>query len=307
MIRRRNGLEFSVTSLNILLLITNREMEINPEIPKGRGQKGKKGDAYEYKVKRFQFYDPTIKRMRVKVINLATSTEEEAEIKGRLWIEEMKANLEKRKKEIFSVPDEPFDIKRDKNSGLSVCMLASTRAGKTTLLEYMLENFFSDHISVLMTESLQSKAYDEIKKLVDCTMPCYNPKVVAAMYKINKGLDNKFEFLPILDDVIGEKNDGQVKKLLCVYRNSRLSSIFSMQSPILMNSTGRGNINHILLGHLNSDQNIETTIKMYLLSFFPSDLKMQDKIKLYKSLTSDYHFLHINNLEDKVCRIKISL
>jgi len=74
-----------------------------------------------------------------------------------------------------------------------------------------------------------------------------------------------------------------------------------------MNSTGRGNVNHILLGHLNSDQNIETTIKMYLLSFFPSDLKLQDKIKLYKSLTSDYHFLHINNLEDKLCRIKISL
>ena len=71
------------------------EIMTEPEV-KGRGQKGKKGNEYEYKVKRFQYYDPTIKRMRVKVINLATSTEEEAELKGRQWIEEMKANIEKR-------------------------------------------------------------------------------------------------------------------------------------------------------------------------------------------------------------------
>ena len=74
-----------------------------------------------------------------------------------------------------------------------------------------------------------------------------------------------------------------------------------------MNSIGRGNINHIFLFKLNSDEAIEKAIKAYLLSYFPSSFKMVDKIKKYKELTDDHCFFWINNLDGIVKRSKIIL
>lgn len=263
---------------------------------------------YEYKVKRFQFYDPTVKRMRIKNFNLAKMTEQQAEEKGRAWLEEMKKKTDDKKEKSIKelIPDCEFKLPRDKESGISICMIASTRAGKTTMLEHILDNYFDDHINVLFSNSLQAKAYDQIKK--SCiSSALYHPQIVKDMYKINKELKNKYEFLTILDDVVDEKHDKELMKLLTIYRNSRMSCIIAAQSPNIMNSIGRGNINFVLLGRLNSDETIEKVIKKYLLSYFPSDLKLQDKMKLYRELTEDYHFLMIDNINDSICRTKIEV
>jgi hypothetical protein len=74
-----------------------------------------------------------------------------------------------------------------------------------------------------------------------------------------------------------------------------------------MNSVGRTNINHIFLFKLNSDEQIEKAIKCYLQSYFPSKLKMVDKIKKYKELTDQHHFIYINNIDSKIIRTKIKI
>jgi hypothetical protein len=74
-----------------------------------------------------------------------------------------------------------------------------------------------------------------------------------------------------------------------------------------MNATGRTNINHVFLFKLNSDEQIEKVIKTYLLSFFPTGLKMADKIKKYKELTEDHHFIYINNLTGETYRTKLNI
>jgi hypothetical protein len=74
-----------------------------------------------------------------------------------------------------------------------------------------------------------------------------------------------------------------------------------------MNATGRTNINHIFLFKLNSDEQIEKVIKTYLQSFFPTGLKLADKIKKYREITDDHHFIYINNLTGQTIRTKLNI
>jgi hypothetical protein len=43
-----------------------------------------------------------------------------------------------------------------------------------------------------------------------------------------------------------------------------------------------------------------------LSSYFPKDLKMDDKIRLYRELTQDHYFLFLNALEGKIYRSKVN-
>ena len=52
----------------------------------------------------------------------------------------------------------------DPKFGVSFIMCGSTRSGKTTLLNYLWKKHFQNHISVLMSNSLNSDAYDMLKK-----------------------------------------------------------------------------------------------------------------------------------------------
>jgi hypothetical protein len=94
-------------------------------------------------------------------------------------------------------------------------------------------------------------------------------------------------------------------KLLTIYRNSGLSTIISVQSPILLNTASRGNVNFVLLGKMNSDENIEKVVRMYLMSFLSG--RVDDKIREYKRLTEDHHWLLVNNLTGEVFRTKIAV
>ena len=72
----------------------------------------------------------------------------------------------------------------DAKFGCSFIMCGSTRSGKTTLLNYLFKRHFSNHVSVIMSNSLHSDAYDYLKK--QCvTSDFYHPEVLKDMYKIN--------------------------------------------------------------------------------------------------------------------------
>jgi hypothetical protein len=133
--------------------------------------------------------------------------------------------------------------------------------------------------------------------------PLYIPKLVKEGYDINKNTKNHYDFLYILDDVVSAKFDKELLKLLAIYRNSNLSAIISIQSPVLLNSATRGNLNYVLLGRMNSDEQIEKTVKMYLTSYL--DGKMTDKIRKYRELTENHYWIVVNNLTGEVYRTKI--
>jgi dephospho-CoA kinase len=197
-----------------------------------------------------------------------------------------------------------FDFELPENGGVSVALLGSTRSGKTTFLKYLLDKHFPKHLKVLMSNSIHAPIYKDMKDMVKS--PLYIPKLVKEGYMINKETKNHYDFLYILDDIVTGKFDKELLKLLAIYRNSNMSAIISIQSPILLNSATRGNLNYVLLGRMNSEEQIEKTIKMYLTSYLEGK-NMTDKIKNYKALTEDHFWIVINNLDGSVYRTKLKL
>jgi len=192
----------------------------------------------------------------------------------------------------------------DRSSGCSFLIMGSTRSGKTTMMNYIYDSIFKNHITVLHTYSSQASIYRGISK--SCLIcPQFYPELIDDTYKINKKTDNEYEFLHIIDDVVDNKNDPQIKRLLTILRNSRISGIITGQSLTIFNNIARGNINYVLLGYLNSDAAVEQCIKAYLLSYFPTKMNMIDKIKRYRELTSDHHFFVIDNIHGEIFRTKL--
>ena len=67
------------------------------------------------------------------------------------------------------------------------------------------------------------------------------------------------------------------------------------------------NFTFILLFRLNSTEQIEQTIKMYLRGVFPQGWSYDMKIAEYKRLTADHHFLFLDNWAGRLTRCRLDL
>ena len=191
------------------------------------------------------------------------------------------------------------------SGGITIAMVGSTRSGKTTLLKHSLLNVFDSHLGVLMSPSLHAPVYEEMgKKMVKC--PTYVPEVIDEMYKLNKETKNHYPFLVVLDDVVTAKFDKTLMKSFTIYRNSGITTVMSVQNPIILNSVTRGNINVMLLGYLNSDEACEKAIRMFCYTSIPGR-NIEAKIHEYKRLTMDHHWLMINHLTGEMTRFRLRL
>jgi hypothetical protein len=192
----------------------------------------------------------------------------------------------------------------DPKFGVSFILCGSTRSGKTTMLNYLYKKHFENHISVLMSNSLQSDAYDYLKKRC-VNSDFYFPEVLKDMYKINHATKNHYEFLAIIDDVPDKREDAEIKRLMTIYRNSRISCVVCAQGLTMMNKLARGNINWVFLGRMNSSAEIERNIKDFLSGHFPTNMKMTEKIKLYQALVADYCWIVLDNINGHIFRTKL--
>jgi hypothetical protein len=201
-------------------------------------------------------------------------------------------------------PDAPFELELPESGGCSIALIGSTRAGKSHCLIKLLNMYFKNHCGVLMTGSEQAPIYKGAPKHI-LQAGKFMPRVIKDMAMINKHTDNNYEFLAVLDDIVhGVKFNPEILKLLCVYRNSNVSTIISAQAITLLNSAGRTNINFVCLFKLNSDEQAEKVIKAYLNSYFPPKMKMSEKIRAYREACEDHHFFVVDNYNGKVFRTK---
>lgn len=204
-------------------------------------------------------------------------------------------------------PVKKFDLERDPRFGTSFMILGSTKSGKSTMLNFILKKYFKESVNVLMSQSLHADIYKDARRTMACA-PTYIPELVRTCYLINKnvGVKHQYDFNIILDDVVGGKNDTQMTRLLTIYRNSRVSCCLSAQSPIMLNSTGRNNINHVLLGRFNSDESVKYAVEKFLRTYFPRDMRIIDCMRAYRELTEDHTFFWVNTLEGTVCRVRLT-
>ena len=112
----------------------------------------------------------------------------------------------------------------DSKFGCSFLLCGSTRSGKTTILNYIYSKWFRKYITTVMSNSLNSDAYDFVKRSAILS-DLYHPELLKDMYAINHATKNHYEFCIILDDLSNVKNDKEYKRLLTIYRNSRISCI----------------------------------------------------------------------------------
>lgn len=192
----------------------------------------------------------------------------------------------------------------DPKFGVSFILCGSTRSGKTTLLNYLWKKHFQDHISVLMSNSLNSDAYDMLKK--KCVKSdFYFPEVLREMYKINHETKNHYEFLAIIDDVPDKREDPEMKRLMTIYRNSRISCIVCAQTATMVNKMARSNINWVFLGRMNSSSEVERNIKDYLQGHLPTTMKMTEKIMWYKKATEHYQWIVLDQINGNMFMTKL--
>jgi GTPase SAR1 family protein len=188
----------------------------------------------------------------------------------------------------------------------SFCLIGATRSGKSTLLNHLIQKYMRQKINILMTESPNGDIYKESGFKQDCVLcPAYIPELVKDCYLINKGTNNRYDFNFVMDDLVGFRSDKQMKKLLTIYRNSNMGVCITGQTVSILDTTARFNVNFVFLGRTNADKEIENICKQFLASFFPSTMRMVDRIKTYKMMTSDYHFICLDNIIGDVFLTKI--
>jgi hypothetical protein len=197
-----------------------------------------------------------------------------------------------------------LNIPDPETGGMTVALVGSTRSGKTTLLNHIFDRYFDKHVGVLFSPSLHAPIYKDVKTLAKS--PFYLPCIIDEMYKINKDTKNHYPFLAVLDDVVTAKFDKTLMKSFTIYRNSGITTIMSVQNPIIFNSVTRGNFNVIMLGYLNSDEACEKVIRMFCYASIPGK-NIEEKIHEYKRLTTDHHWLYIDHLTGDMCRFKLKL
>jgi hypothetical protein len=207
------------------------------------------------------------------------------------------------------IPTKDFHLELPpaETGGASILMIASTRAGKTTLMKYIMKHHFGEHFGVLFSESARSPAYQDFKDKNFPKSSCFIPELIKDCYKINKDTKNHYPFLFILDDCPLVRGDKQMLKLTTIYRNSGISAICCVQSPSLLSPTQRSNFNVIMLGKCNTTAQTEANIKAYMRGIFPDGMNYDQKIRLYDAMTADHYWLCLNQYTGECFRFKLNL
>lgn len=194
----------------------------------------------------------------------------------------------------------------DPKTGNTVLLVASSKAGKTTIQMALYKKYFTKTISVLFAGSPQLSIYKQKNLIVT---DAYEPDIVEIMRKLNKYSNNKFEFTCLFDDMISIGRDDTIQALFLSLRNSLISSIISLQYVNLMSKACRGNVNTIIGGSMNSDENILVFIKCYLLSYMRKIglTREGDMIAYYRRLTENHGFVNISPSNEKIsfCRLNL--
>jgi hypothetical protein len=209
--------------------------------------------------------------------------------------------------DIPTIPEKEFHLRLPTNGGVSHILLGASRSGKTTLMKHIVQQYAKKQLLFFTSFNDHADIYKDMPKRT-MVMSDFFPQIIKDFYTLNHVCNNKYKAMFIYDDAVGSKLkcDAQITKLLTIYRNCFMSSLFSAQSPTLVSPAGRSNGNYIYLFRLNASKEIELTVKDFLISHLPTGMKMSEKIQWYNWATSDHHFLFIDNINNTICRCRLT-
>lgn len=192
-----------------------------------------------------------------------------------------------------------LDLILDRGTGNTVFIVGSSKAGKSTTLMKLYDKYWADKedfISMLWTCNPQISIYRGHHNLLKCGV--FNNEsewAIGMEKKIQTGTRNAYNFLNLFDDCLNVRNSRLMNNLVLSYRNSKISSIISLQYVFMLSKAMRANINSIIMHAFNTDESIEAVIKIFLKGYLASIgiKKLTDQIQWYKKATADHAFIYM--------------
>lgn len=202
-----------------------------------------------------------------------------------------------------------FNIELPTNGGSAVSFIlcGCSRSGKTTLMKYLYRKYFKKHITTMFSLNAHADIYKDLSSKT-IVAPEFLPELLDEIHSINVRTDNHYPFLVISDDFVGGriKNDEQITRLLTVYRNAGISSIFSFQGRTLLNPTGRQNANYVAIMKQQTPHDWINVLKEFLDTYMPLGMTYPEKIKYCNQATKDHQFFFIDNIKGECYITKLS-
>jgi hypothetical protein len=205
-----------------------------------------------------------------------------------------------------------------KKSGSSFLYLASSKAGKSFLMAETLRRLNNKLKSVLdekpiltvmsNTLGLDKSMYKTLS--TETLFSEYSKELINEIAEIAKLTDKKFSFIISLDDIIDQKNDNELKKLILTYRNLNIYSLIALQASSLFNKSNRGSINHIFIGRQNNAEVAIDAIEKFILGCYNEEEgsyikgKAEELLDWLNKETNNHNFLYINMLTNKIYKLK---
>lgn len=190
-----------------------------------------------------------------------------------------------------------------KNTGNSVVIFGSSKAGKSTLMSHIYQKYFKKAIPTLFTINWNNKAYGrDFKPIMYKGWNREAEEYIHLQRKINMETSNRYTFLNMIDDIISVNTSPIVNDLILTLRNANINSIINLQYPRLLSKMARANANFIIFFRFNSEETIIDAIDVFLGSHFRRmGIKTkEEQIEKYKELTKDYGFIVLEPMTDKV-------
>jgi len=174
-------------------------------------------------------------------------------------------------------------------------------------MKHLYREYFKKHLTVMFSMNTQAEIYSDLGDKV-IVSPSYHPTLLKEAHEINVICKNKHPFLFISDDYVDHaiKNDKEVTRLLTIYRNSNMSSIFSFQGNTMMSAAGRNSCNYIMIFKQQTPKAWKNVIEEFLDMWLPLGWTMAQKISYCKSVTGDHSFFFIDNIEGRGCISKLT-
>jgi len=215
-------------------------------------------------------------------------------------------------------------IKLDKQSGSSICLIASSKSGKSVILGKLYEEYFANQksaksaqfgkkpISILFSPNMHAAIYNQghFKDVICCDKLCpESSTLLKQMRKLQQKNGNANNYCIMFDDCIRVRYADIVNDMVLTLRNSNFSSIIALQYDKLLSKQARASVNNLILGFLNTDEAIEGILR----SFLSSELSrrgyhnLQTQIDLYRELTKDHWFLLYIPSSRSLTRFKVDI
>jgi hypothetical protein len=193
------------------------------------------------------------------------------------------------------------EIQLDKNTGNTVLIMGSSKAGKSTYMMRIYDKYFKNKhemIKTLFCTSSQLDMYHRDEELLICEeFPKEANFYIKDQLNLNRATGNTYEFLNMFDDILDMRFNKMIIEMVLTLRNSKISTIIAIQDPKLVNKSARGSMNNCVFFRFNTDQGVEDCLNTFLKSSFRKlGIQKDDMINVYRDLTSNHNYLYLNNI-----------